>query len=83
MIFYYFLKFLSSIGNMFGTFLPKVEVLPWGIDTYLQQGVQGYKMLALYFPPFQTILTAFLIYLGFKIILQILKAIPFFGRIIR
>lgn len=83
MIFYYFLKSLTAIGIMFGTFLPKIDTLPWGIDGYLQQGVQGYRMLALYFPPFQTVLDAFLIYIGFKILMQILKAIPFFGKIIR
>lgn len=83
MIFYYFLKSLTAIGILFGKYLPKVDVLPWGIDGYLQQGVQGYKMLMIYFPPFETILNAFLIYIAFKILMQILKAIPFFGRIIR
>lgn len=74
---------LTAIGIAFGTFLPKVETLPWGVDEYLQQGVQGYRLLMIYFPPFETVLTAFLIYIGFKILMQILKSIPFLGKIIR
>lgn len=74
---------MTATGLAFGLILPKVDTLPWGMDTYLQQGVQGYRMLMIYFPPFETVLNAFLIYLGFKIIMQVLKAIPLFGRTIR
>lgn len=74
---------MTATGLAFGVILPKATVLPWGIDTYLQQGVQGYRMLALYFPPFQTVIDAFLIYIAFKIIMQVLKAVPLFGRTIR
>ena len=58
-------------------------LLPWGIDSIMVQGVQGYKILATAFPPFTVVLNAFLIYIGFRIALQLLKAVPVLGRTIR
>lgn len=57
--------------------------IPWGIDEILITGVSGFKNLALSFPPFGVIMQAFLIYIGFKIIMQLLKGVPILGRTIR
>ncbi len=62
--------------------LPYIDELPWGIDSFLSSGVSGYKMLAEYFPPFQTVLTAFLIYMGFKVVLHMLAGVPIIGRVV-
>jgi hypothetical protein len=81
--------FIYAIGvilGFFGSFFPSdpscgcVTSLPWGIDSILTQGVNGYKILAESFPPFGIIFTAFLILLGFKIALKLLKGVPLLGR---
>lgn len=56
--------------------------LPWGIDDWFVQGVSGFKVLAQAFPPFNTILGAFVIYLLFRICLRLLRAVPILGRTI-
>jgi hypothetical protein len=70
-----------------GSFLPGSGqvplLLPWGIDEMVSIGVNGYKVLSTSFPPFQVVLQAFIIYIGFRIALQILKAVPILGRTIR
>ena len=71
----FFTQFLPGAGQIP---LP----LPWGMDDIMVQAVGSYKVLASAFPPFQTILAAFIIYLGFRIILKILKVIPFVGNTI-
>ncbi len=75
---------ISVIVNMFGQFLPGNGdvplLLPWGIDSIFNQGVTGYKILSTSFPPFAVVLDAFLIYLGFKIIIRLLKAVPVLGK---
>lgn len=70
--------------QLLGQFFPGYDSLPlqlpWGLDDMVTSGVNGYKVLALSFPPFQVVLTAFLIYLGFRLALKALKAIPLLGR---
>ena len=62
--------------------LPYVTELPWGMDSVVSSGISGYKGLADLFPPFETILTAFLIYIGFRFLIQVLKGVPFLGRML-
>jgi hypothetical protein len=75
---------VTRVVQFFTSFLPgagQVPLkLPWGIDDIVVSGVQGYKVLAQSFPPFQTILTAFTIYISFRIILRLMRAIPFVGN---
>lgn len=77
---------VTQVITFFGQFLPGAgEVplkLPWGIDDIVVSGVTGYRILASSFPPFQTVLTAFIIYLSFRIIMRLLKVIPFVGNTI-
>lgn len=78
MIWYYIIQFFN---NFFGTALsalgvPRIEKLPLGMDDALITGFgYFYSFMALY-PPIQIIFTATMWYLGFKIILLILKNIP-------
>lgn len=78
---------LSKVIDLFAQILPGYGTvplpLPWGLDSMLVTGVQGYKVLSTAFPPMQVVMDAFLIYISFKIVVQILKAIPFIGRTLR
>jgi len=84
MIFEIIMYGIIVLSDFFGRFLPGYgEVplkLPWGVDDYVALGINGYKVLAQSFPPMQTILNAFLIYIGFRIAIQLLKAVPILGR---
>lgn len=78
-----FIKFITGIFS----WLPDGRLvqadpfrLPWGVDNILVTGVSGYKMLAQYFPPFTVVLDAFLIYIGFKLAVRLLRMIPMVGR---
>lgn len=75
---------LGYLITAFGSLLPgngQVPfLLPWGTDEWFSQGITGYKILAASFPPMGVVFTAFLIYIGFKIVVQILKAVPILGR---
>lgn len=77
---------IQVVGLLTG-FLPNSgEVplkIPYGIDEILLQGIGGYNMLSTYFPPFQVVLTAFLIYFGFRLALMIIRAIPILGKTIQ
>lgn len=80
-----FLAVIKVVG-FFTQWLPAdptsggVVELPWGLDEWVVIGVQGYKAIAQFFPPFNTILTVFLVYFGFRIALRILRAVPILGR---
>lgn len=77
---------LMEIMSLFTFWLPNSGdvplLLPWGIDNILVSGVGGYRMLMTVFPPFGTILSAFLIYFGFKIVIRLLRMIPIIGKTI-
>ncbi len=84
MIFEIIMYGVTVIINFFAQFLPgngQVPLLlPWGTDDIVSSGVAGFKVIAQSFPPFDIVLQAFLIYIGFKIILRLLKAVPILGR---
>lgn len=78
---------IGVVVSFFGQFLPGYGVypllLPWGLDSLLINGFAGYKIIMNSFPPLKVALDVFLIYIGFKLVLQLLKAIPVLGRTIR
>lgn len=75
-----------QVVTFFTQFLPgagQVPLkLPWGIDDIMVQAMGAYHVLANAFPPFSTILTAFTIYISFRIIVKVLKVIPFVGNML-
>lgn len=87
MIFEIIMYGITIIITFLGRYIPGYGdvplLLPWGTDLWFQQGITGYKILAQSFPPMGVVLTAFLIYIGFKIAIQILKAVPILGRTLR
>lgn len=84
MVFEIIMYGIGVVITYLGQFLPGAGqvplLLPWGLDTWVNQGVQGYKVLAISFPPFSVVLDAFLIYIGFKIAIRLLKAVPILGK---
>lgn len=60
--------------------LPIITELPWGIDSVLVNGLGGYRAMAVFFPPLTVVMTAFIIYLGFRIVVMVIKAIPVIGK---
>jgi len=77
---------VTQVILFFAQFLPGAGIvplkLPWGIDDIMVQAVTSYKFLASAYPPFQTVLQAFIIYISFRIVLKIVKIIPFVGNMI-
>lgn len=73
MITYLFLTIIITLVGIIFSMFPTIEELPWGLDSVLSDGVAGYKEIAEVFPPMETMMTIFLIYLGFKIALILLK----------
>ena len=87
MIFEIIMYVITIVLKFLGQFLPGYGTvplqLPWGTDAWISQGITGYEILAQSFPPMGVVMTAFLIYIGFKIAVQLLKMIPIIGRSLR
>lgn len=82
LLFYIITPVINLLGYIFPGAGQVPLLLPWGMDSIVTTGFNGFKILAQTFPPFNTILIAFGIYLTFRIGLRLLRAIPFFGRTI-
>lgn len=65
---------LSLFGGLFSLF-PVVHTLPL-VDSYLVSGVGYLRFLITVFPPLDVMLTAFLYYIGFKVVLKGIAMIP-------
>lgn len=81
MIFLAFLQIIVATLKIIFSILPNVDVLPFGIDSILVQGVGYVHYVASIFPPIQSILSGFLYVVGFKIVLKVIRLIPWFGRV--
>lgn len=73
MITYLLLTIIITLVGIIFSMFPTIDELPWGLDSIISDGVAGYKELATMFPPMETMMTVFLIYLGFKILMILLK----------
>lgn len=73
MIIYFILQFIIVVVGLAFVALPEVLVLPWGLDEFMISGVSGFRSLMEFFPPFGTVLTAFLVFIGFKLSVLLLK----------
>lgn len=81
-----FIAFIKVL-NLLTFWLPQeksgtVYLLPWGLDEIMVSAVSGFKAMIEVFPPFGIVFNAFLIYLGFKIVLRIVRMIPLVGKYI-
>jgi len=73
MIWYYLFTFFGNFLTAMFSFLPRVDELPLGMDSALSQAVGGFKAFMEIFPPLEVIFTAFMWYLGFRIVILTLK----------
>jgi len=63
---------IYALSLVFAVF-PTVEELPWGVDTVFSDGMGYYRYLMDIFPPLSTVLSAVLIYLGYKLAIIVLR----------
>lgn len=63
---------IGVLGAIFA-FLPTVTELPWGVDQYLSDGMGYFNRIAEVFPPLGVLMDVFLIYIGFKATLLLVK----------
>lgn len=73
MIFFFIIQALIYIVSLFFAPFPTVEELPWGIDSFVSQGVSGFRYLMEFYPPFSTVLSAFILYLAYKLSILVLR----------
>jgi len=73
MIIQFLFTILISIAQALTGFLPTVETLPWGIDALLVTSTGYFKGFMQIFPPLQIVFGAFMLYLGFRLLLIVLK----------
>lgn len=60
-----------AISLIFAPF-PVVDQLPWGMDAFFSSGIGYFRYLMDFFPPFSTVLTAFVVYIGVKVAIIVL-----------
>jgi len=63
--------------------VPKVDVLPFGVDVHLVNGFGYLYFIMTFIPPIALMLEAFLWVLGFKIAMKFVLMFPFIGRMFR
>jgi len=73
------LLFLNLIGSVLGAIfyiLPNVDVLPFGIDAILVQGAGYIAFLGDLVPPLGYLVDVFVFYIGFLLLLKVMKLVP-------
>lgn len=73
MIFFFVIQALVYVVSLFLAPFPIITELPWGMDNFLASGMGYYRNLMAFFPPFSTVLTAFLLYLAFRLSIIVLR----------
>jgi len=80
MITAYFLSFMVWLLGVFFSWLPAVNALPLGIDSYLVAGVSGVRWIAVFFPPFSILINGLMWVIGWKLLLIVVRVLPIIGR---
>jgi len=73
MIFSFIIIAVLYLFSLFLAPFPTVTELPWGVDSFFSNGMGYYRQLMVYLPPLSTVLDAFLIYIGFRLSIIILR----------
>lgn len=78
MIWFYVITFLDKfLSAMLDTFrIPIITELPLGMDSAVSSGFGYFKEFMTLYPPIAIIFNAFIWYMGFKLVLLILRNIP-------
>jgi len=82
MILTFLLRSLSETINWFRELLPDATTLPWGTDQILLDGIAYLNFFTTVLPPLQTLLTAFIVYMGFLLALKVINLIPIIRNIL-
>lgn len=82
MVISFLLQLSLSILNWVSNLLPNASVLPFGVDSVLSTAVGYFRFFAVLIPPLGTLMTAFIIYLGFLLALKVVKLIPVLRNIL-
>jgi len=78
-----FLNFILVIFGGLASLLPVVTTLPFGIDALLVTA-SGYAHFVFeVFPPLGIMFSGFMIILGFKMSMLIVRAVPVVGKMVR
>lgn len=80
MITYVVLQVPILIFGFLISFLPTITELPFGIDSYLSDGIGYLNYLELIFPPIASFMAAFLWVVSFKLGLKVFAMIPIVNK---
>jgi len=79
MIIYYLLQALQAVISGIGSVLPNASKLPTvgplNLDTFFATGIGYVKFLAGIFPPLTTVIQCASIYLGYKLVMILIRLI--------
>lgn len=75
MITEFFIDMFIGLLNIISWGDPITE-LPYGIDSFLGGAIGMFRTIGTFFPPFNTLLIAFTIYIGYKITIRLIALIP-------
>lgn len=67
MLLYLIFSLIYLITVTLTSWLPSAATLPFGLDTIVLSMYQGLQTIITVFPPLSVVLTAFLIYAGFRL----------------
>lgn len=73
MILFLLIQALVYVVGLFFAPFPVVTELPWGVDSFFASGIGYFRHMMEFFPPFSTVLDAFLLYIGFRLAIIILR----------
>jgi len=76
MIIILFLNLIVSVLGALFYVLPSVEKLPFGIDEVIVQGAGYLSFLGDLIPPLGYLVSAFVFYIGFLMLLKVMKLVP-------
>jgi len=75
MIWYAMIQTAIAFIGAFFAWLPNVNTLPWGIDGFLLTSISLVRRIGEVFPPIGILISFFLIYMGWRLTLLVVKLI--------
>jgi len=83
MLIYFLLQLPLIFVNALTSWIPRVDVLPFGLDTILNSGFSWFAYIVTVIPPLASMYEAFLWVIGFKITMKLILMIPVVGRMFK
>jgi len=82
MIFTLIFGMFVTIFAVIFQYFPIVTELPFGSDAILSTGMGYIHFVIAVFPPLGIMLSGFLVIIGFKMLMLVLRAVPIIGRMV-